>query len=99
MALCNTQHARKEIVTRPMSEYFANDPDCHDLLPCTLRSHRVAGSLKFRRCIPLNAHTTLDFRLGRRIGGSHRAACGWIHVHVDSGPVGLCGPVALYLLQ
>ena len=27
----------------PMSEYFANDPECHDLLPCTLRSHRVAG--------------------------------------------------------
>ena len=37
---------------------------------------------------------------GRRIGGmSHRAACGWSHVHVDSGPVALCGPVALYLLQ
>ena len=31
---------------------------------------------------------------GRRIGGmSHRDACGWSHVHVDSGPV------ALYLLQ
>ena len=30
-------------MTRPMSEYFANDPECHDLLPCTLRSHRVAG--------------------------------------------------------
>ena len=43
MALCDTQHAGKEIVTRPMSEYFANDPECHDLLPCTLRSHRVAG--------------------------------------------------------
>ena len=42
MALCDTQHAGKEIVTRPMSEYFANDPECHDLLPCTLRSHRVA---------------------------------------------------------
>ena len=27
----------------PMSEYFANDPECHDLLPCTLQSHRVAG--------------------------------------------------------
>jgi len=26
-----------------MSEYFANDPECHDLLPCSLRSHRVAG--------------------------------------------------------
>jgi len=26
-----------------MSEYFANDPECHDLLPCALRSHRVAG--------------------------------------------------------
>ena len=37
------QHAGKEIMTRPMSEYFANDPECHDLLPCTLRSHRVAG--------------------------------------------------------
>ena len=36
----------------------------------------------------------------RRIGGmSHRAACGWSHVHVDSGPVALCGPVTLYLLQ
>ena len=43
VALCDTQHAGKEIVTRPMSEYFANDPQCHDLLPCTLRSHRVAG--------------------------------------------------------
>jgi len=43
MALCDTQHAGKEIVTSPMSEYFANDPECHDLLPCTLRSHRVAG--------------------------------------------------------
>ena len=31
---------------------------------------------------------------GRRIGGmSHRAACGWSHVHVDSGPVRSCGPV------
>ena len=38
-----TQHAGKEIVTRPMSEYFANDPECHDLLACALRSHRVAG--------------------------------------------------------
>ena len=37
------QHAGKEIMTRPMSEYFANDPECHDLLPCTLRSHKVAG--------------------------------------------------------
>ena len=26
-----------------MSEYFANDPECHDLLPSALRSHRVAG--------------------------------------------------------
>ena len=43
MALCDTQHAGKEIVTRPMSEYFENDPECHDLLPCALRSHRVAG--------------------------------------------------------
>ena len=32
VALCDTQHAGKEIVTRPMSEYFANDPECHDLL-------------------------------------------------------------------
>ena len=24
-----------------MSEYFANNSECHDLLPCTLRSHRV----------------------------------------------------------
>jgi len=72
VALCDTQHAGKEIVTRPtMSEYFANDPECHDLLLCALRSYRVAG-------------------LG---GMSHRAACGWSHVHVDSGPV------ALYLLQ
>ena len=62
---------RKEIVTRPMSEYFANDPECHGLLPCALRSHRVAG-------------------LG---GMSHRAACGWSHFHVDSGPVRSCGPV------
>ena len=30
-------------MTRPMSEYFANDPECHDLLPCALRSYRVAG--------------------------------------------------------
>ena len=43
MAQCDTQHAGKEIVTRPMSEYFANDPECHELLPCALRSHRVAG--------------------------------------------------------
>jgi len=77
VALCDTQHAGKEIVTKPMSEYFANNPECHDLLPCALRSHRVAG-------------------LG---GMSHSAVCGWIHVHVDSGPVALCGPVALYLLQ
>jgi len=28
---------------------------------------------------------------GRRIGGmSHRATCGWSHVHVDSGPVRSC---------
>jgi len=71
VALCDRQHAGKEIVTRPKSEYFANDPESHDLLPCTLRSHRVAG-------------------LG---GMSHRAACGWSHVHVDSGPVRSCGPV------
>ena len=31
------------IVTRAMSEYFANDPECHDLLLYTLRSHRVVG--------------------------------------------------------
>jgi len=31
---------------------------------------------------------------GRRIWRmSHRAACGWSHVHVDSGPVQSCGPV------
>jgi len=30
---------------------------------------------------------------------THRAACRWSHFHVDSGPVALCGPVALYLLQ
>jgi len=34
---------------------------------------------------------------GLRIGGMY--ACGWSHVYVDSGPVALCGPVALYLLQ
>ena len=33
VALWDTQHAGKEIVTRPMSEYFANDPECHNLLP------------------------------------------------------------------
>jgi len=43
VALCDRQQAGKEIVTRPKSEYFANDPESHDLLPCTLRSHRVAG--------------------------------------------------------
>ena len=32
-----TQHAGKEIMTRPMSEYFANDHECHDLLSCALR--------------------------------------------------------------
>ena len=26
-------------------------------------------------------------------GMSHRAACGWSHVHVDCGPVQSCGPV------
>jgi len=26
-------------------------------------------------------------------GVSHRASCGWSHVHVDSGPVRSCGPV------
>ena len=42
----------------------------------------------------------LELEQGRRIGGmSQRAACEWSHVHVDSGPVALCGPVALYLLQ
>jgi len=77
MALCDTQHTGKEIVTRPMSEYFANDPECHDLLPCTLWSHRVAG---LGGCLT-----------GTPVGG--------VHVHVDSGPVALCGSVALYLLQ
>ena len=43
------------------------------------------------------SHTHTVAGLGR--GMSHRAACGWSHVHVDSGPVALCGPVALYLLQ
>ena len=33
----DTQHAGKEIMTRPMSEYFANDHECHDLLSCALR--------------------------------------------------------------
>ena len=42
-SLCDTQHAEKEIVTRPMSEYFANDHEYYDLLLCALRSHRVAG--------------------------------------------------------
>jgi len=23
---------------KPKSEYFANDPECHDLLPCALQS-------------------------------------------------------------
>jgi len=32
MALCNTQHTGKEILRRPMSVYFANDPDCVVLL-------------------------------------------------------------------
>ena len=32
MALCNTQYTGKEILTRPMSEYCANDPDCVVLL-------------------------------------------------------------------
>ena len=31
-ALYNTQHTGKEILTRPTSEYFANDPDCVVLL-------------------------------------------------------------------
>ena len=70
MALCDTQHAGKEIVTKPMSEYFANNPECHDLLPC---AHRVAG-----------------------LGG---CPTGPPVIHVDSVPVALCGPVALYLLQ
>ena len=35
VALCDTQHAGKEIVTRPMSEYFAND--C-DVLLCAWRA-------------------------------------------------------------
>jgi len=43
VAMCDTQHAGKEIVTWPKSEYFANDPECHDLLLCALRSHTVAG--------------------------------------------------------
>jgi len=74
VALCDTQHAAKETVTRPMSEYFANDPECHNLL-------RTAATQ------------------GRRIGEmSHTAACRWSHILVDSGPVALCGPVALYLL-
>ena len=75
MALCDTQHAGKEIVTRPMSEYFANDPE-------------------FTIYFPVHCgHTwSPDW-------GMSPAACGWSHVHVDSGPVALCGPVALYLLQ
>jgi len=32
VALSNTQHTGKEILTRPTSEYFANDPDCVVLL-------------------------------------------------------------------
>ena len=55
MALCDTQHAGKEIATRPMSEYFANDPECHDLLPCALRSHRVAG---LGGCTPVGGVTS-----------------------------------------
>jgi len=36
MALRNTQHTGKEILRRPMSVYFANDPDCVVLL-CGVR--------------------------------------------------------------
>ena len=32
VALCNTQHTGKDILTRPTSEYFANGPDCVVLL-------------------------------------------------------------------
>jgi len=28
VALCDTHHAGNETLTRPMSEYFANDTDC-----------------------------------------------------------------------
>ena len=34
----NTQHTGKEILTRPTSEYFANDPDCVVLL-CLIPIH------------------------------------------------------------
>jgi len=45
-------------------------------------------------------HCALRVTWGRRKGGmSHRVACAWSHVHVDFGPVALCNPVALYLLQ
>ena len=38
-------------------------------------------------------------KTGLPTGMSHRTACGWSQVRIDSGPVDLCSPVALYRLQ
>ena len=37
------RHTARQEGNCNMYEYFANDPECHDLLPSALRSHRVAG--------------------------------------------------------
>ena len=62
---------------------------------CESRGHAwrsyVAIYLSLRSCLRSCGQVLGTPTQGRRIGGmSHRAACGWSHVHVDSGPVRSC---------
>ena len=45
VALCDRQHAGKEIVTRPKSEYFANDPESRftSLHTAVTQGRRIGG--------------------------------------------------------
>ena len=59
--------------------------------PAYCVSHRATG-------LPVmvhDMHTRRRIKTGLPTGMSHRTACGWSQVCIDSGPVALCGPVGL----
>ena len=58
-----------------------------------IRSGSFAKLLRRRPChdfLPCALRVTQSHQIG---GMSHRAACGWRHLHVNSGPVRSSGPV------
>ena len=71
------------------AKYSRHRP-CHNVLPgvlCVAQGHRITSYFH-------DMHTRR-----RRPDYLQTCPCGWSQVRIDSGPVALCGPVALYLLQ